>query len=213
MATRPVSIALPTFANVTEQAYRFVAANRTFFSCLTRWLWGRHVEVPEYRLTRWIFLRALGAVYLIAFVSLWMQIGGLIGHDGILPTDQFMSAAKQQCDAQGIGLDRLRLLPTLCWLNASDAFLNLQCAAGTLAAILLIAGIAPTPCLGLLWLIYLSLATVGQDFFGFQWDNLLLEAGFLAIFLAPLLNVSHGLPVRVRHHGPRSGCCACCCSN
>ncbi len=177
---------LSSFANITEWAYRLVATNRKFFSRLTRWGWGRHVEVPEYRLTRWIFLRALGLVYLVAFVSLWMQIGGLIGHDGILPADQFMSAAKQQCDAQGIGLDRLRLLPTLCWFNASDVFLNLQCAAGTLAAILLIAGIAPAPCLVLLWLIYLSLATVGQDFFGFQWDNLLLEAGFLAIFFAPL---------------------------
>jgi lipase maturation factor 1 len=42
------------------------------------------------------------------------------------------------------------------------------------------------PCLALLWLLYLSLATVGRDFLGFQWDNLLLEAGFLAIFFAPL---------------------------
>ena len=51
---------------------------------------------------------------------------------------------------------------------------------------LLIVGIAPAPCLFLLWLFYLSLATVGRDFLGFQWDNLLLEAGFLAIFFAPL---------------------------
>jgi len=47
-------------------------------------------------------------------------------------------------------------------------------------------GIAPAPCLALLWLIYLSLVTVGRDFYGFQWDNLLLETGFLAIFFAPL---------------------------
>ena len=52
--------------------------------------------------------------------------------------------------------------------------------------VLLTVGIAPAPCLALLWLLYLSLATVGQDFLGFQWDNLLLEAGFLAIFFAPL---------------------------
>src|ERR1035438_10402169 len=178
--------ASPAFSNITERAYRLVAGNRTFFSLLTRWLWGRHVEQPAYCLTRWFFLRALGVIYLVAFVSLWAQISGLIGHNGILPTDQFMSAVKQQCDARGIGLERFHLLPTLCWFDSSDSFLNFQCAAGTALAILLIAGIAPAPCLALLWLVYLSLATVGRDFLGFQWDNLLLEAGFLAVFFAPL---------------------------
>ena len=59
-----------------------------------------------------------------------------------------MSAVKQQCDAQGIGLERFHLLPTLCWFDASDGFLNFQCAAGTILAVLLIFGIAPAPCLG-----------------------------------------------------------------
>jgi predicted DCC family thiol-disulfide oxidoreductase YuxK len=176
----------PVPAKITECAYGFVAGHRTFFSLLTRWFWGKHVEQPDYFLTRWIFLRALGAIYLVAFVSLWMQIGGLIGHNGILPADQFLSAVKQQCDAQGIGLERYFLLPTLNWLDATDGFLNFQCAAGTVLAFLLIVGIAPAPCLALLWLLYLSLSIVGQDFLGFQWDNLLLEAGFLAIFFAPL---------------------------
>ena len=173
------------FANLTEWAYRLVAENRKVFSLLTRWFWGRHVERPTYLLTRWIFLRALGVIYLVAFVSLWTQISGLIGHDGILPADQFMPAVGQQCDLQGIGPDRFRLLPTLCWLNSSDGFLHFQCAAGTVLAMILIVGIAPVPCLALLWLFYLSLVTVGRDFLGFQWDNLLLEAGFLAIFFAP----------------------------
>jgi predicted DCC family thiol-disulfide oxidoreductase YuxK len=172
----------PVVTQIAERAYRFVAGHRTFFSRLTRWFWGRHVELPDYFFTRWIFLRALGLVYLVAFVSLWMQISGLIGHNGILPADQFMSAVRQQCDVRGIRLERFHLLPTLCWFNASDGFLNVQCAAGTLCAMMLVIGIAPVPCLALLWLLYLSLATVGQDFLGFQWDNLLLEAGFLAIF-------------------------------
>ncbi|HEY3930766.1 MAG TPA: lipase maturation factor family protein [Verrucomicrobiae bacterium] len=176
----------PAFANFTERAYEFVAGHRTAFSFFTRLFWGKHVERPDYFLTRWIFLRALGAIYLVAFISLWTQIAGLIGHDGILPTDQFMPAVKQQCDAQGIGLERYYLLPTMSWFDASDNFLNFQCAAGTLFAILLIVGVAPAPCLALLWLIYLSLSTVSRDFLGFQWDNLLLEAGFLAIFFAPL---------------------------
>jgi predicted DCC family thiol-disulfide oxidoreductase YuxK len=176
----------PVLAKFTERAYQFVAGHRTGFSRFTCWFWGQHVEQPDYFLTRWIFLRALGAIYLIAFISLWTQIGGLIGHNGILPTDQFMSAAAQQCDAQGIGAERFHLLPTLCWFDSSDNFLNFQCAAGTILAVLLIFGIAPAPCLALLWLLYLSLMTVGRDFLEFQWDNLLLEAGFLSIFFAPL---------------------------
>ncbi len=176
----------PAFHNFTEWAYRLVGENRTFFSLLTRWFWGRHVEQPTYFLTRWIFLRSLGVIYLVAFVSLWTQISGLIGHNGILPTDQFIPAVKQQCDEQGINLERYHLLPTLCWFNCSDSFMHFQCAAGTIFAILLFFGIAPAPSLISLWLIYLSLVTVGRDFFGFQWDNLLLEAGFLAIFIAPL---------------------------
>jgi predicted DCC family thiol-disulfide oxidoreductase YuxK len=177
---------IPGIAHITESTYRFVAGHRTFFSRLTRWFWGRHVERPDYFLTRWIFLRVLGAIYLVAFVSLWTQISGLIGHNGILPAGQFMSAVKQQCAAQGIGLDRFYELPTLCWFDSSDSFLIFQCAAGTVLSVLLITGVAPAPCLVLLWLLYLSLATVGQDFLGFQWDNLLLETGFLAIFFAPL---------------------------
>lgn len=173
------------FSNLSEHVYGFVAGHRTGFSLFTRLLWGRHVEQPDYFLTRRVFLKALGVIYLIAFVSLWTQIAGLMGHNGILPVDQFMSGIQQACDSQGIGLDRYYLVPTLCWLDASDRFLQFQCAAGTLLAVLLVFEIAPGPALALLWLLYLSLATVGRDFLGFQWDNLLLEAGFLSIFFAP----------------------------
>jgi predicted DCC family thiol-disulfide oxidoreductase YuxK len=176
----------PAFMDFTEWAYRLVAQNRSLFSRLTRWFWGRHVEQPSYFLTRWFFLRSLGVIYLIAFISLWTQIDGLVGHRGILPVDRFMTEARQQCDLQGIGLDRFRLLPTFCWLDPSDGSLHFQCAAGVILAVLLVAGVCPVPCLTLLWLLYLSLATVGREFLGFQWDNLLLETGFLAIFFAPL---------------------------
>ncbi len=176
----------PVFADITEWAYRLVATHRAFFSLLTRWFWGRHVEQPSHSLARWIFLRGLAVIYLVAFVSLGTQISGLIGHDGILPADQYVAAVRQQCDLQGIGWDRFHLLPTFCWFNASDGFLHFQCAAGVGLAVLLIIGVAPAPCLAWLWLLYLSLVTVGRDFLGFQWDNLLLEAGFLALFLAPL---------------------------
>jgi lipase maturation factor 1 len=176
----------PAFAHVSEWGYRMVARHRTLFSALT-WLgWGRSVDPPRHNVARWVFLRALGVIYLIAFVSLWVQIFGLVGSDGILPAKQAMDAMRSAADARHLGLERYHLVPTLCWLKATDGFLNFQCAAGTTLAVLLIIGIAPAPCLFLLWLIYLSLATVCREFLGFQWDILLLETGFLAIFLAPL---------------------------
>ena len=175
----------PAFARFTEAAYRFVAGHRRLFSWLTRIGWGRQVQRPAHCVTRWLFLRALGAIYLVAFLSLGSQLGGLVGRNGILPAAELMSAAGQHFDAQGVGLDRYRQFPTLCWANASDAFLNFQCAAGVGLALLVLAGLAPAPCLFLLWLIYLSLSVVGREFLGFQWDVLLLETGLLAIFFAP----------------------------
>jgi lipase maturation factor 1 len=174
------------FAHVSEWGYRLVARHRTLFSALTRLGWGRNVDPPRHHVARWGFLRALGVIYLIAFVSLWVQIFGLVGSEGILPAKQAMDSMRNAADARHLSLERYHLVPTLCWLKATDGFLNFQCAAGTTLAILLIIGIAPAPCLFLLWLIYLSLATVCREFLSFQWDILLLETGFLAIFLAPL---------------------------
>jgi hypothetical protein len=76
-------------------------------------------------------------------------------------------------------------LPTLCWFNSSDAFLHFLCGGGILFSLLLIVGIAPAVSLVALFVSYLSLTIAGQIFFNFQWDVLLLETGFLAIFLAP----------------------------
>jgi lipase maturation factor 1 len=176
----------PVFAHLTEWGYRRIARNRRLFSRLTGLAWGKHVDRSTYHIASEVFLRSLGIIYLIAFVSLWVQIIGLIGSDGILPMRAFIDETHLQANAQKIGLDRYHLVPTLCWLNTSDTFLKLQCAAGSMLAALVIIGVAPAPCLFLLWLIYLSLTTVGRDFLGFQWDNLLLETGLLAMFLAPL---------------------------
>ena len=76
---------LPVFARAAEWGYRVVARHRTFFSALTRLAWGRTVEPPTYFLVRWVFLRSLGIIYLIAFVSLWTQIMGLVGSRGHSP--------------------------------------------------------------------------------------------------------------------------------
>ena len=172
---------LPAFSNVSEWVYRFVAQHRPFFSALTRWLWGTQTERTTFYLSRWLFLRGLGCIYLIAFLSLWVQIHGLIGSNGILPAEPYLAAVRQQ-----IGTEGYYLLPTLFWLNPSDACLHFLCAGGVVLSLILIAGFLPTATLTGLWMLYLSLVAIGQAFLSFQWDVLLLEAGFLAIFFAPL---------------------------
>ncbi len=134
----------------------------------------------SYALTRWVFLRALGVIYLVAFVSLWVQVRGLIGSGGILPAAQYLDTIRTY-----VGPERYRLVPTVFWAQASDPALWLACGLGTLAAVLLIVNVAPLLCLVTLWVLYLSLVSVGQDFLAYQWDVLLIEAGFLAVFLAP----------------------------
>jgi predicted DCC family thiol-disulfide oxidoreductase YuxK len=172
------------FARASERFYGFVAEHRRFFSILTRVGWGEHTEAPTHFLVRWIFLRSVGLIYLFAFLSLWVQIKGLVGSNGIEPAKVTMETVSQQITETG--WQRYHEFPTFCWLSASDSALNLQCAAGVVLAVLLIAGVAPAPCLFLLWVIYLSLCTIGREFLSFQWDILLLEVGFLAIFFAPL---------------------------
>jgi predicted DCC family thiol-disulfide oxidoreductase YuxK len=171
---------VPGFAVVSEMAYKFIARHRKLGSAITRLLWGKDVRPPTYFWARRWFLRALGLIYLIAFASLWMQMDGLIGDKGILPINQFLPAAHQQ-----LGRDAYCLLPTLCWFNSSNTFLHFLCGGGVLLSLLLIAGIIPVVSLIALFAFYLSLTIAGQTFLGFQWDILLLETGFLSIFLAP----------------------------
>ncbi len=171
---------VPGFAAVSEFAYRSIAGRRELASGATKLLWGNDVRLPTYFRARSWFLRALGAIYLVAFLSFWVQADGLIGARGVLPLAQFLEAAGAQ-----LGGRSWFVLPTLCWLNSSNAFLHFLCGAGAVLSVLLIARVAPALCLGLLWVLYLSLSVAGQTFFSFQWDILLLETGFLAIFLAP----------------------------
>ena len=78
----------------------------------SRWLVGAADGKSSYELTRWVFLRALGVIYLIAFLSLWPQLRGLIGPQGILPAQDLLAAARRQ-----LGGERFHLVPTLFWLD------------------------------------------------------------------------------------------------
>ena len=171
---------LPGFAAVSELAYKFIARHRGMASAFTRLFWGNDVRSPTYSWARRWFLRVLGVIYCVAFISLWVQVDGLIGSSGISPINQFLPAAHEQ-----LGGPAYWLLPTLCWFNSSNAFLHFLCAAGVVSSLLLIVGIVPAVSLIALFVFYLSLTIAGQTFLSFQWDILLLETGFLAIFLAP----------------------------
>ena len=100
---------------------------------------------------------------------------------GVLPVAPWLEELRNR-----FGTEAYRLFPTLCWFNSSDSFLHFLCAAGVALSLLLISGIAPVLCLLMLWAFYLSLCVAGQVFMNFQWDYLLLEVGFLSIFLAPV---------------------------
>lgn len=139
-------------------------------------------------LSIWLFLRVLGLIYFAAFLSLAFQIKGLIGSRGILPAVEFIARRKR------FGFGRFHHDPTLFWFNSSDTFLVALACLGVVFSALLVIGFAPFPLLIILWIFYLSLFTVCQIFLGYQWDVLLLETGFLAIFLAPLDLVPHFPP-------------------
>lgn len=171
---------VPGFAAISETAYKFIARHRGLGSTFTRLLWGKDARPPTYFWARRWFLRALGLTYLIAFISLWVQVDGLVGSNGVSPLNQFLREVYER-----FGPRAYSLLPTLCWFDSSNGFLHFLCGGGVVLSLLLILGIAPALSLVVLFVFYLSLTIAGQTFLSFQWDILLLETGFLSIFLAP----------------------------
>jgi hypothetical protein len=116
----------------------------------------------------------------VAFSSIWIQADGLIGPAGIMPADQFLAAAREQ-----LGRQAWFDYPSLCWVFGAGPFIKVLCAAGIGLSGLVLMGCAPALSLALVWVCSLSLVSVGQDFFYFQWDSLILECTLVALFLVP----------------------------
>lgn len=169
---------LPGFARASEAGYAFFARHRGLLNGVSKLLWGSALEAERYALVSWIFLRLFGAIYVAAFASLAVQIEGLVGQAGILPLRSYLGAAHQ-----ALGGAAYLALPTLFWLDPSDGALLAGTVLGALLGTLVILDWWTRPALIALFVLYLSYFYAGQDFTGFQWDLLLLEAGFLAIFL------------------------------
>ncbi|WP_223945056.1 lipase maturation factor family protein [Arthrobacter sp. StoSoilB20] len=140
--------------------------------------WLSWLDAWDYEFARQVLQRGTAALYLVAFLSTVNQFPALLGERGLLPVPAFLDLARK--------LGR----PTLFRWRYSDALLRTVCWTGIGVAALLVAGLPQTgppwlPMLAFLtlWFLYMSIVNVGQTFYGFGWEILLLEAGFTVAFL------------------------------
>lgn len=139
----------------------------------------------DFGFAREVLQRGIAALYLVAFVSTLNQFRALLGERGLLPAPELLAWVASS------KARRRMLRPTLFTRTRyTDRRLVVLCWAGIVIAAALVAGIpqiappwVPMVCFLLLWLGYMSISSIGQTFYGFGWEMLLLEAGFLAAFL------------------------------
>jgi hypothetical protein len=144
-----------------------------------QYLFDRDHGVANHLIARWLFLRALGLIYFSAFFALLFQVRGLIGTQGILPASDYLQKV------HALGALRFWYAPTLLWFSSSDHALMTLCWVGLIASLLVVANVAPRAALLVCFVCFLSFVGASQDFGQYQSDGMLLEAGFLALFVAP----------------------------
>lgn len=152
---------------------------------IVNWLLGPETSDhrrPGHLWPRWIFLRALGLIHFSAFYSLYFQVKGLIGPDGILPAGGYLRAVAQAIDLPG---SKFWFAPSLLWLGSSDHALMLLTWIGLVASLLVVLNFWPRVTLAICFLCFLSFIAAAQDFASYQSDGMLLEAGFISLFFAP----------------------------
>lgn len=139
---------------------------------------GGLLSAPEYQIGRVILQRGLALVYLLAFLNVRNQFRPLLGERGLLPVPHYLSRTS------------FKASPTLFHRHYSDRLLAVVAWTGmALSAGLLLGGVDVVPLWAgvlwwlVVWALYLSIVNVGQTFYGFGWESLLLEAGFYAAFL------------------------------
>lgn len=135
----------------------------------------------RYTLTGLVLLRGIAFIYLIGFSIIWFQFQPLCGSDGLLPASDFLAWVRERLGSRGAGFARL---PSVFWLSASDGALRAAALVGLALSGAALLGFANALSFAVLWSLYLSFVHVGQSFYGYGWESLLCEAGFLAIFLA-----------------------------
>jgi hypothetical protein len=145
-----------------------------------RWLFDGRYGPMERLVPRWIFLRALAAIYFSAFYSLLFQIRGQIGPEGILPAGQYLAAI-----ARALPGTKYWYAPSLYWWSSSDHALMAVTWIGLAAAVLAFLNLWPRLSFFACWLCFLSFVSASGEFSSYQSDGMLLEAGFLALFFVP----------------------------
>ncbi len=139
----------------------------------------------SYWLTRFLILRLLGLIYAVAFLIAINQILPLIGTTGLLPVGAFIERITAALGSRSSGFIHL---PSVFWFGHSDTALLTAAWIGFGLSCIVLAGFANAPMLAVLWFLYMSFVNIGQDWYGYGWEIQLLETGFLAIFLCPLLD-------------------------
>jgi len=143
------------------------------------------ISARSFWLTRFVILRLLGFVYFFAFLSAALQIVPLVGADGLLPARGFLDRVAGQLGGAGAGFLRL---PSLFWIDVSDGWLLAAAWIGVALSLIVLLGYANALLMAILWALYFSFVSVGQDWYGYGWEIQLLETGAIAIFLCPLLD-------------------------
>lgn len=135
-------------------------------------------ENGDYWLTRLVFQRVLGTVYLVAFLCALNQFVPLLGEHGLLPVTNFLRQVT------------FRDSPSLFFLAPKDWAFTAASWLGIVLSCLVVLGLADRFSWWVnaliwagIWVLYISFVNVGQIFYGFGWEDILLEAGFFAIFL------------------------------
>lgn len=135
--------------------------------------------------SRFFFLRGLGMLYAVAFLCLINDGLPLLGSDGLLPVDLYL---QRVAAATGSKWEALWLRPSFFHFGYTDGLFQMGAYVGFAASLILMLGWANVPLLLFLWGLYFSYVSVGQSWFSFGWESQLLETGFLAVFLVPLLD-------------------------
>jgi hypothetical protein len=130
--------------------------------------------------TRFILQRGVAAIYLIAFVSALRQGRALLGEHGLLPAPAYLRRTF------------FEEAPSVFHFRFNDRLLLAVALSGTLLSVVALCGLSDAGPLWLsivvwllLWALYLSIVNIGQVFYGFGWESMLLEAGFFVSFLGP----------------------------
>ena len=140
-------------------------------------------------IVRILFLKGLSLIYLISYLSLYSQIQGLWGNDGLFPSNIFLKRLKENLQGHKYYL----FYPSLAWLlniesNAIENLLYILCLLGIIISLLIICYekyFLNSISFFILWYIHYNFIFLGQIFMKFACDNLLTEIGFIAIFFAP----------------------------